>query len=168
MSGGADVPDPQSRALDRHLLKGCNDACLIPGGCWTLRELGRGEGSVGLLRRRAQQALSAPSACSRRAGAVARPLAGPATRLASHLGGPWIETDPRACWVGRACLLSTAALLSAAAAVVLPPGVALLLRLLLLALLLLLGYIREHRGEAASRAAASRGRRGDEGGVGDD
>jgi hypothetical protein len=114
VGGGAGVHDPRRRALERHLLESGDEACLVPGRRKGLGELRWGEGGVGLLWRRAQQTLPAPPARGEWGSAVAGSLAGPSARLSSQLGGPWIETEPRAGRVGGARGLT--ALLVAAAA----------------------------------------------------
>jgi len=122
---------------------------------------------VGLLWRRAQQTLPAPPARGEWGSAVASSLAGPSARLSSQLGGPWIETEPRAGRVGGARGL-TALLVAAAAAALLCAAAATVALLPGAALLLLLWHAGGRRGEAAGRATTSRGGRCDQGSVGGD
>ena len=128
MGGGAGVHHPWRGALQLHLLQRRNETRLVP--CLLLvlgwgGVLQRRESSVGLLRRRPQQALTAPGA--------ATTSGGPAR---TSWSAPWRETEPRAGGSRPAELLLLLAGAATAIAALLPAPALLLLWMLLLRLLL--------------------------------
>ena len=142
MGGGAGVHHPWRGALQLHLLQRRNETRLVP--CLLLvllllgwgRVLQRRESSVGLLRRRPQQALTALGASTTSEG--------PAR---TSWSAPWRETEPRAGGSRPAELLLLLGGAATAIAALLPaPALLLLLLLWVLLLQLLLRWRCSGRG----------------------